>query len=41
MPNGDIIIREQKTVTTKYSWHAAKEKIVKLATEIDSPIKES
>jgi hypothetical protein len=36
MPNGDIIIREQKIVTTKYGWDNKKEKIVKLSTEIDN-----
>ena len=36
MPNGDIIIREQKIVTTKYGWDNKKEKIVKLSTEIES-----
>lgn len=37
MPNGEIIIREQKTVTTKFNWHKEKEKIVKLSTEIENP----
>jgi hypothetical protein len=37
MPNGDIIIREQKTVITKFSWNSGKEKIVKLSTEIENP----
>jgi len=36
MPNGDIIIREQKVVTTKYGWNCAKEKMVKTSTEIES-----
>ena len=36
MPNGDIIIREQKIVTTKYGWDNKKEKIVKLSIEIES-----
>lgn len=36
MPNGDIIIREQKTVTTKYTWNDQKEKIIKISTEIDN-----
>ncbi len=36
MPNGDIIIREQKVVTTRYSWNCSKEKMVKASTEIES-----
>ena len=30
MPNGDIIIREQKIVTTKYRWDYKKEKIAEM-----------
>ena len=37
MPNGDIIIREQKTVITKFSWNNDKEKITKCSTEIENP----
>jgi hypothetical protein len=35
MPNGDIVIREQKTVATKYTWNAKEQKIVKTSTEIE------
>ncbi|NRA74182.1 MAG: DUF2671 domain-containing protein [Rickettsiales bacterium] len=38
MPNGDIIIREQKIVTTKYIWDHDKEKIVKSSTRIEDSI---
>ena len=36
MPNGDIITREQKVVTTKYSWDSKKSKIIKVSNEIES-----
>ena len=39
MPNGDIIIREQKIITTKYSWDHIKEKIVKSSTKIEDTAK--
>jgi hypothetical protein len=35
MPNGDIIIREQKTVATRYGWNANEEKVVKLSTKVE------
>jgi hypothetical protein len=37
MPNGDIILREQKVVATKYAWNPKKEKIVKLSMKIEDP----
>lgn len=37
MPNGDIIVTEVQVITSTYSWDNAKEKMVKVSSQVGQP----
>lgn len=36
MPNGDVIVTEVKTVTSRYIWDEKKEKMIKVASQVEA-----